>query len=534
MIKIYYFYFLAFFFTSALCAQNIMPNFNLNRLGGLTYTDNLSGVWGYEKNGHKYAIVGTTQGYSIVDIENPSQCQELNFTSKNANSAWAEVQVYGDYVYGVADATSSGIYIADLSDIENGNIIDTFVFPKVVYNNDTLIVNKGHTLFIDENGILYINGTNILGGATLIFDISQPTAPLYLGSTPATTYVHDCYVRGDTLWTANIYEGNFKVYDIRNKSNPIYLAAQSTPSIYTHNMGISANGQYLFTTDERDISWMTAYDVSDLDNIIELDKYRSRGEMYTPVVPHNVYIKDDYAILAHYTDGLVILDVSRPHNIVEVGYYSTYAGQELLFNGAWGAYPYYSDNTIIVGDIQTGLHVFQPNYQRAAWLEGIVYDSLTGAPIHDATIMFTDEVRLRDKTKLDGTYAMGKGKPGTYYFYIIKNGYFPKTIEVNLENGVLTTLDIALKPWGIGIDELAAPTFNIYPNPSQDIFILEKGDMALDKNIKIDIYNTLGQLVQSEIFPAQATTLSIGESLMTSGVYMLCPEQQPCQKIIKH
>ena len=237
-------------------------NFNLNRTGVLAYPMELSSLWGYEAGGRKYALVGTTAGVSVVDITVDGAPVEVD-TILCTNSIWRET--WGNYAYVVADNTSDGILIINLSNLPT-SVSYQFVYPQTLVGGVPDTLDKGHTLIFDENGVLYVSGSNINGGAVVIFDVSNPTAPQYLGTT-APVYAHDCYARGDTLWTADISAGMFSVYDISNKAAPVLLATQTTPSNFTHNIWISDDGQTLFTTDERADAWVAAYDVSDLSNI---------------------------------------------------------------------------------------------------------------------------------------------------------------------------------------------------------------------------------------------------------------------------
>lgn len=185
----------------------------------------------------------------------------------------------------------------------------------------------------------------------------------------------------------------FSVYDISNKAAPVLLATQTTPSNFTHNIWISDDGQTLFTTDERADAWVAVYDVSDLSNITEIDRFRSRGAVNTGTIPHNVHVLNDFLITAYYTDGVLVMDGSRPSNIVEVGRYDTYLQQRFGFYGVWGVYPYFSDGTVIASDMQTGLHIFSPNYVRADWLEGNIVEQGTLNPIFGASFCVSSAAR---------------------------------------------------------------------------------------------------------------------------------------------
>ena len=72
---------------------------------------------------------------------------------------------------------------------------------------------------------------------------------------------------------------------------------------------------------------------------------------------YNFY-KNGYIIASHYAWGVQIVNVEDPSDMYTAGYYDTFnfspAG---LYDGAWGTFPYFDSDTIIVSDRSTGLHV---------------------------------------------------------------------------------------------------------------------------------------------------------------------------------
>src|SRR6185295_2253994 len=135
---------------------------------------------------------------------------------------------------------------------------------------------------------------------------------VYKGHTPG-PYIHDGYVRNDTLWAAHIYGGYFGVYNVADKTNPILIASQNT--------WLSGNGRTLFTTDEVSNSYLAAYDVSDITNIKELDRIQIHPGDNSAV--HNTHILNNYAISSWYTAGISIVDVSKPSHMIQTGFYDT-------------------------------------------------------------------------------------------------------------------------------------------------------------------------------------------------------------------
>lgn len=419
-------------------------NSNLTLVGQLPYAQNLNDIWGYvDSTGIEYALVGTRTGTSIVSLATPASPQEVLFIPGSV-STWRDLKTWGDYAYVSTDKGSGkdGILIINLGPLPSGTPTYTFWRPELTINGVTDTLNTIHNLYIDENGYGYVAGSNVSSGEPFILDLNTtPGTPIYLGATPP-VYAHDVYTRGDTLWTSDIYAGNFSAYDVSNKTAPVFLASQSTPRTFTHNAWISDDGKTLFTTDEKADAWIGAYDVSDLGNIQELDRWITPTQR---TIPHNVHVLNDYIVASYYTDGVVVLDASHPDNMIEVGRYDSYhLWPSTGFYGAWGAYPFLPSGLLLVSDMQTGLHVLQPNYQRACRLEGIVTETGTGSPLFGAIIELTTTTTPTN-TDLFGSYKVGTATAGTYNATFKKVGYIPKTIPVTLVNGQVTVANVDLE-----------------------------------------------------------------------------------------
>ncbi|PSR05457.1 MAG: hypothetical protein BRD50_00940 [Bacteroidetes bacterium SW_11_45_7] len=254
-------------------------------------------------------------------------------------------------------------------------------------------------------------------------------------------YVHDLFVKNDTMWTGEIYKGEFGVVDVTNRANPQFITSQPTPNRFTHNTWLSGNGNTLFTTDERSSAYIAAYDVQDLNNISELDRYQANPGSNS--IPHNVLVKNDYLVASYYKDGLRIVDANRPQNLVETGYFDTSPLSGQGFSGCWGGYPYLPSGNILASDIGQGLFVLTPNYERACYLEGKITGS-NGLPLNNVRveIMGTDQ---QANTDLSGNYKTGTSKAGDYYVRLYKNNCDTKILsDVNLQKGQVTTLDESL------------------------------------------------------------------------------------------
>ena len=411
---------------------------SINLLGSLSYGEGLNDIWGYTDvvTNTEYAIVGTQNGVSVVDITTtPNTPNQVHYTTR-PTTTHRDIKTCGQYAY-ITNETSGGLHIMDLSGLP-GTVTDYY------YTGGGL--SSSHNLYIDENCFLYVFGANVGNGGCIILDISSPTAPVQVGIWND-KYIHDGVVRGDTLFASCINDGVFELVDVSNKANPTtFGTTRATPLNFTHNCWFSDDGKTLFTTDERANAFLGSYDISDLNNITELDRIKTTSAV---TIPHNTHTLNDYQIVSWYEDGLVIIDGNEPDVMVVLETYDTYPqGATGNFNGAWGAYPYFPSGKIVVSDINNGLFVFGVNYGRASYLEGNVTDTFSGAALNNVQVEIVSTIAT-ENTNLLGDYRMGVANPGTYNVTFSLAGYFPKTITgVALTPAVFANLDVELRPIG--------------------------------------------------------------------------------------
>tara|TARA_B110000977_G_scaffold201330_1_gene295382 strand:+ start:1106 stop:3331 length:2226 start_codon:yes stop_codon:yes gene_type:complete len=424
--------FISLFFVNSLSAQSSL---NLNYLSNFNYANQLNDIWGYANESGEYALVGVTNGVSVVDITNPSQPTELGFFEA-PNSIWRDLKTYENYLYCVNES-SGGLQIINLEELIAGNSDLSSI------QNEELGFTSAHNIYVDENGVLYVFGANFGGGGAMMFDLSQnPESPVYLGNYDG-SYFHDAMVRGDTLWGGAIYNGEFSIVDVSDKANPVLLASQSTPSNFTHNSWISDDGNTVFTTDEISGAFVTAYDVSDLNNIEELDRIQAWSND-TDVIPHNTHVDGDFLVTSYYRDGVSVVDASNPSNLIEVAYYDSspdYEGNG--FNGAWGTYPYLPSGHILISDVENGLFVVERKFTNASFIQGTVTNSLTEAPISNATVQILGS-NNPSISSLAGLYETGMADPGIYTMEVSAEGYISQQISISIQTGEITELNIQL------------------------------------------------------------------------------------------
>lgn len=431
-------------FLLAFSATLAFSQLNMTLTDQIDYTPQVSSLWGYidPEDSTEYAAVGVSTGLSVVDLTDPHNVQEIAFIP-DVNSQWREVKSWGHYIFAVTEG-GGGMLVVNMTD--PSNVTSTHWAPNIPGLG---VLNKIHSITVDEFGFLYLNGSNLNSGGALIVDVSADNGiPVYVGKLPA-IYAHDTYARNNFLYSSDIYAGNFKVYDVHDKSNPVLLATQQTPYNFTHNTWLNDAGNVLFTTDEKANAPVAAYDISDLDNIEELDEFRPVATVGIGTIPHNVHVWNDWVVTAYYTNGTIIIDGSRPENMIEVGNFDSFVTNPAGFYGVWGVYPYFPSGLVIASDMQNGLLVYEVNYVRACWLEGKVTDAITGAAIGGADVHIESSLPNAGKTDIQGNYKTGQATAGIFDVVVSATGYYSKTVQATLENGVLTILNVALEPLSI-------------------------------------------------------------------------------------
>ena len=408
---------------------------NVTLLDNLSYADNLSHITSYVSNsGNEYAIVTTEIGTSIVDVSTPTNANELLFVLGLATNAYRDAAVWNDYAYIVSEG-GGGLQILDLSPLPS------FVTPSTWTGgtgpSGTLSFDQAFNIFMDENGVAYLF---VIGGVIMLDVNTNPTNPVILGQYVSSS-VHDGYVRNDLLYTAEISTDIISIVDVSNKASPVALGSQSVSK--PHSIAISDDEQFVFVSSEETNGYITAFDISNPLDIKQLGRYQSNPG--SNATPHDTQVKNDFIVASYYADGVRIVDASQPKKLIEVGFYDTSPTTGSGFVGCWGVDVNLPSETILAADITQGLFTLEADYDRASFLEGIVTDASTNAPVFNVNIQIIGDNLSSDNTDFFGAYFTGTANAGTYSVLVTANGYAPQFIEVNLSSGNVENLNISLE-----------------------------------------------------------------------------------------
>jgi choice-of-anchor B domain-containing protein len=310
-----------------------------------------SAVWGYAaSNGREYAILGCSEGTAFYDITDTNNVRECGFIP-GLSSYWREFKTFSHYAYIVSEAEGSGLQIVDLQYLPDSvRLVNTFLFEGFA---------RAHT--ISQSGpYLYLNGGSYGNGGIFILDLSiNPEIPVKRGEWE-TEYVHDCRVQNDTVWAASIFDGNIHVINAANKNNLVTITSWlNNPEPGPHNTALSMDRRFLFVTDEigGPVRQLKIWNIEDLFNPVLSALWQPTG--ITESIVHNVEVYGNYALIAHYTAGVRLIDITNPALPVEIAWYDTYpANNEHSYDGCWGVYALPSGK-IIASDRETGLYVLR-------------------------------------------------------------------------------------------------------------------------------------------------------------------------------
>ncbi len=468
-----------------------------------------SGCWGYHDAAQReYALLGARTGTAVYDLEAEPEPAEVAFIPGPV-TRWREITVIGDHAFVVTDVEGAGhaMQVIDLTTLpDTATLLTTF---------DSTFT-KGHIiqkqlLSPGEEPYVYVAGATTTDGVHIL-DVSDPAHPAEIGRYAPGYYIHDCHVRGNHLFAAAFYHSTIDIVDITDKTNPALVTQLPIPGGAVHSATSSIDGDYLFIASEQDGLPGRIWHIGDLDNPYEVATYTANPASLV----HNPYVRDHFAYVAHNTEGLRVVDLSDPEVPVEVGYYDTYDGPSGGFNGLWSACPYFPSGRIIGGNREDGLYVWQFNGQRAGRFYGTVTDSLTGAPLYQATVTLEEQAVVLTP---DATFK-GGALPGSYTLQVTAPGYLPKTIILDLAAADQLQLAVALAPEVSNTGSIA-PTDSVVlaPNPfrRETILHLPYPDHPFRQ---LQLYDAAGRLRRT-IETHHRKTLTIRREDLPPGLYFL-------------
>lgn len=243
-----------------------------------------------------------------------------------------------------------------------------------------------------------------------VLDVSDPAAPVLLGTVPALNYAYDADPEGVNVYLAEGSTG-LRTVDIQNPAAPVVVGVYNTPGIA---YAVDVDGDMAYVADGS--GGLRVIDVS-MPRTPSLEGY-----LATSGQARDVDVVGDYAYVAAYNAGLVVIDVSDPRTPALVGTCDT----EGLAYGVTvaGHYAYVADgvNGLVVVDVanpaspRVKANLDTPG---TAWKTAVTGDRLyladsvaglvtigIGDPEDPGLIVATNPPRIARAVALSGTHAL--------------------------------------------------------------------------------------------------------------------------------
>ncbi len=364
---------------------SLLAHLPLPEIGGSGSSGSDSWGWEDPQTGIEYAIVGRSNGVAFVSLEdplNPVYLGSLNRRAGVSNSVWADIKVYQDHAFMVADnAGPYGMEVFDLTALRE------VVNPPVTF---TAIANytgfqEAHNIAINEDsGFAFaIGGETCNGGLHMVklFDEMDQLLLSFEGCFSSDGYTHDVqcvtyrgpdadYQDSEICVASN--EDTVTVVNVSDKANPTQLARVGyVGEGYTHQGWLTGDQKYFVVDDELDESQFGhntrtyVWDMSDLDNPVLNGFTEASGSS----IDHNQYTLGNFTYQANYRRGLRILRLSNPDNaeLEEVAFFDTFpAGDGNGFSGAWNVYPFFRSGAVLISDANRGFFLVKPTPEVVA------------------------------------------------------------------------------------------------------------------------------------------------------------------------
>lgn len=220
-----------------------------------------------------------------------------------------------------------------------------------------------HTLFV-EGSLAYLADIS-LGGIRIV-DVSEPVRPVELGQyvigEPG-DFVHDLMIRDRVAYLSSWGNG-FLIVDCNTPAAPVLLGSYTYARSTSHSNWVQEMGGRLIAMhgDEDFTAHLRMLDVTDPAHIRLLGEWQTRPE----VSIHNVMMLGTRGYMAHYQDGVRVLDLSDPAAPRPLAYFNTWSRDRdpgaSFFEGVIGIDVDTTRRLIFVADSQRGLIILRERF----------------------------------------------------------------------------------------------------------------------------------------------------------------------------
>jgi choice-of-anchor B domain-containing protein len=162
-------------------------------------------------------------------------------------------------------------------------------------------------------------------------------------------------------------DDSFTIDDVTDKAAPTSLSRMRYPNgVYSHQGWLTEDQAYFVFDDELDEqrnrtkTRTFVFDVRNLASPKLLGTYEAAGS----AIDHNQVIRGNFVYQANYTAGLRILELGQVAmgKLREVAFFDTFpANDNTSLQGAWIAYPFFDNGTVLVSSTDGAFYVLRPD-----------------------------------------------------------------------------------------------------------------------------------------------------------------------------
>lgn len=292
--------------------------------GGLS----ASGIDFFRKGNDKYVAMTSNKGSSEKDdfwiIEVTDKTAITKISSINVSDALNDVDGFGDYAFVANDEATNQLIVIDMSDLYNPVDVASVSLPGVGGAEP-----EGRQIYYYDNKV-YI-GTRLTAGPEFhIFDVSDPTNPVHLGSRELNHSVRKIIVRDSYAYLAT--SGNSDELIILDVSNPAsilpFFPGVGNPEAMNYDAPGNQDGMSLYLLSnklylgrERGTGAnhdFLVLDVQDPNNVTLLGSTLLNLNPNTAVT--GIIVSGDLAfvVTSDQGEGFMILDIEDSQNIIKL------------------------------------------------------------------------------------------------------------------------------------------------------------------------------------------------------------------------
>ncbi|MCH9686134.1 MAG: choice-of-anchor B family protein [Deltaproteobacteria bacterium] len=348
-----------------------IAQFSAEQLG----VESISDLWGWThpESGREFALVGANAGTVFVEITHTYCATVLGIlpTVTVAGSGWLrDIKVFDHYAYIVADYQGHGMQVFDLHSLLD--VSDPPVTFEATAWHDGF--GRAHNLALNNTrGSAYAVRVGECSEGLYITNLDDPENPVFEGCVlPVGANIHDAdclryegpdqdYQGRDICVTSNGFGSTVSFIDVTDPGDLQMISTVPYPGAsHAHQSWFTEDYAHMLVNDEYDElengtnTRTFIFDVSDLDAPTHIGTWESE----LPATDHNLFVRGNYAYLANYHAGMVVLDLSDVANgeAAQVGHFDTFPlDDDAGFGGAFSAYPFFSNGVIAISDDTAGL-----------------------------------------------------------------------------------------------------------------------------------------------------------------------------------